>query len=131
MVTLQLHGAVLLILLLSVQVNHLSVQQHQVKVLSMFTEEQVRFFLHPLTENSQQMHLENSFQKWLNKRNLHKNLVRFTSYEDSLFYIVPVTVIITSPGFVTHTPVTGFCVNVAAGTVISPGTVANSPVVSS
>ena len=35
-----------------------------------------------------------------------------------------------TPGTTDHAPVSGFCVNVAAGTVTCPGTVANAPVVS-
>ena len=44
--------------------------------------------------------------------------------------MVPVTVTVAVPGVVVMTPVAVFCVNVAAGTVICPATVANSPVAS-
>ena len=44
--------------------------------------------------------------------------------------MVPVTVTVAVPGVVVMTPVAVSCVNVAAGTVICPATVANSPVAS-
>lgn len=49
----------------------------------------------------------------------------------SSYYTVPVITNVLTPGFVDHTPVTGSCVYVAAGTVICPATVENIPVVSS
>ena len=53
------------------------------------------------------------------------------SYQMLLDQIVPVTVRVLVPGVTIQLPVVGSCVNVAAGTVICPGTVENSPVVSS
>ena len=47
-----------------------------------------------------------------------------------LFQIVPVTTSVAIPGVTEYSPVTGFCVYVAAGTRIWPGTVVNRPVVS-
>lgn len=44
--------------------------------------------------------------------------------------IVPVISSVTLPGTVVHTPVVGSCVTVAAGTVIVPAVVRNTPVVS-
>ena len=42
-------------------------------------------------------------------------------------YTVPVTVSVATPGVIIHAPVSASCVKVAAGTVITPGTVAKSP----
>ncbi len=53
------------------------------------------------------------------------------SYQVLLDQIVPVTVRVLVPGVTIQLPVVGSCVNVAAGTVICPGTVENRPVVSS
>ena len=45
--------------------------------------------------------------------------------------MVPEMVRVVTPGSVLIVPVAGFVIKVAAGTVIRPATVANSPVVSS
>ena len=45
--------------------------------------------------------------------------------------IVPVTIRVARPGVRVYAPVPGFWVKVAAGTVMTPGTVVKSPVVSS
>ena len=52
-------------------------------------------------------------------------------YASLFFHTVPLTVKVAIPGAVIHSPVTGFWVNVAAGTVIAPLAVANNPLVSS
>lgn len=49
----------------------------------------------------------------------------------NMLYTVPVTRTVAVPGVTVYAPVIGSCENVAAGTVILPGTVANSPVASS
>lgn len=43
---------------------------------------------------------------------------------------MPVISSVTLPGTVVHTPVVGSCATVAAGTVIAPGVVRNTPVAS-
>ena len=40
---------------------------------------------------------------------------------------VPLTVTVVSPGVTVHSPVVAFCEKVAAGTVITPAFVANTP----
>ena len=48
-----------------------------------------------------------------------------------LAYTVPVTVSTAVPGVVLYAPVAASCVKVAAGTVTTPATVANTPVAAS
>ena len=54
-----------------------------------------------------------------------------TDVRPGIIQMVPVTVRVARPGVRVYAPVAGSWVKVAAGTVMTPGTVANWPVVSS
>ena len=81
------------------------------------------------------MHLHVSQKERLCRRKLfHFSLCALnsknprTSGDFFVFYTVPLTVRVEVPGVTVQAPVVVFWVNVAAGTVICPATVANSPV---